>query len=79
MLPIVSTMLMPSRLAEGDVPLWQLVVAIVTTVVAAVLLVRVGGPDLRADAAAHRPQDRFGRRCGRAEADCAETRRPGKP
>lgn len=41
MLPIVSTMLMPSRLAEGHVPLWQLVVAIVVTVVAAVLLVRV--------------------------------------
>lgn len=42
MLPIVSTMLMPSRLAEGDVPLWQLLVAIVATVVAAVVLVRVG-------------------------------------
>ncbi|CAB4684644.1 MAG: ABC transporter permease [Actinobacteria bacterium] len=41
MLPIVSTMMMPSRLAEGDVPLWQLVVAISVTVVAAVLLVRV--------------------------------------
>jgi ABC-2 type transport system permease protein len=41
MLPIVSTMMMPSRLAEGDVPLWQLGVAIVTTVVAAVLLVRL--------------------------------------
>ncbi|MCY7394586.1 MAG: ABC transporter permease [Nocardioides sp.] len=42
MLPIVSTMLMPSRLAEGDVPLWQLLVAIVATVLAAVVLVRVG-------------------------------------
>lgn len=42
MLPIVSTMLMPSRLAEGDVPLWQLLVAIVATVVAAVVLVRLG-------------------------------------
>ncbi len=42
MMPIVSTMLMPSRLAEGSVPLWQLLVAIATTVVAAVLLVRVG-------------------------------------
>lgn len=41
MLPIVSTMMMPSRLAEGDVPLWQLGVAILTTVVAAVLLVRL--------------------------------------
>lgn len=39
MLPIVSTMMMPSRLAEGDVPLWQLGVAISTTLVAAVLLV----------------------------------------
>lgn len=41
MLPIVSTMMMPSRLAEGDVPVWQLGVAILTTVVAAVLLVRL--------------------------------------
>ena len=41
MLPIVSTMLMPARLAEGDVPLWQLVVAIAVTVISAVLLVRV--------------------------------------
>lgn len=40
MLPIVSTMLMPSRLAEGDVPLWQLLVAIVVTLVAAFVLVR---------------------------------------
>lgn len=40
MLPIVSTMLMPSRLAEGDVPAWQLVVAIVVTVGAAFVLVR---------------------------------------
>jgi ABC-2 type transport system permease protein len=42
MLPIVSTMLMPSRLAQGDVPLWQLGVAIVVTVATAILLVRVG-------------------------------------
>ena len=42
MLPIVSTMLMPARLAEGDVPWWQLVVAIVATIAAAVLFVRVG-------------------------------------
>ncbi len=40
MLPVVSTMLMPARLAEGDVPLWQLAVAIVVTVVTALLLVR---------------------------------------
>ena len=39
MLPIVSTMMMPSRLAKGDVPLWQLGVAITTTLVAAVLLI----------------------------------------
>lgn len=42
MLPIVSTMLMPSRLAQGDVPLWQLGVAVATTVLAAILLVRLG-------------------------------------
>ncbi len=41
MLPIVSTMLMPARLAEGDVPAWQLMVAVLTTVLAAVLLVVV--------------------------------------
>lgn len=41
MLPIVSTMLMPARLAEGDVPAWQLAVAVLTTLVAAVLLVRL--------------------------------------
>ncbi|MGA8257933.1 MAG: ABC transporter permease [Nocardioides sp.] len=41
MLPIVSTMMMPSRLAEGDVPLWQLLTAIALTVVAAALLVRL--------------------------------------
>ena len=42
MLPIVSTMLMPARLAEGDVPVWQLGVAIAATLVAAVLFVRAG-------------------------------------
>ncbi len=42
MLPIVSTMLMPSRLAEGDVPMWQLGVAILTTTAAAILFVRLG-------------------------------------
>lgn len=41
MLPIVSTMMMPSRLAQGDVPLWQLGVAIATTLAAAVLLIGV--------------------------------------
>lgn len=42
MLPIVSTMVMPGRIAEGHVPLWQIAVAIVSTVVAAVVFVRVG-------------------------------------
>jgi ABC-2 type transport system permease protein len=42
MLPVVSTMIMPGRLAEGSVPWWEVVVAVVLTVVAAVLLVRVG-------------------------------------
>ena len=42
MFPIVSTMLMPARMAEGSVPGWQVAVAIGTTFVATVLLVRVG-------------------------------------
>jgi ABC-2 type transport system permease protein len=42
MLPIVSTMMMPARMAEGSVPAWQVTVAIATTFIAAVLLVRVG-------------------------------------
>jgi ABC-2 type transport system permease protein len=42
MLPVVSTMMMPVRMAEGAVPAWQVAVAILTTVVAAVLMVRVG-------------------------------------
>jgi ABC-2 type transport system permease protein len=42
MLPIVSTMTMPGRIAEGHVPGWQIAVAIATTVVAAVLFVRLG-------------------------------------
>lgn len=41
MVPIVSTMMMPSRIAEGDVPWWQPVVAIGLTVLAAALLVRL--------------------------------------
>ncbi len=40
MLPIVSAMLMPSRLAEGGVPLWQLGVALAVNVLGAVLIVR---------------------------------------
>ena len=42
MLPVVSTMMMPVRMAEGAVPAWQVAVAILTTLVAAVLMVRVG-------------------------------------
>ncbi len=42
MLPIVSTMLMPGRMAQGDVPWWQVAVAIAVTVAAAVVFVRVG-------------------------------------
>ena len=42
MLPIVSTMVMPGRMAQGDVPWWQIGVAIGATVVAAVVFVRVG-------------------------------------
>jgi ABC-2 type transport system permease protein len=42
MLPIVSTMTMPGRIAEGDVPGWQIAVAIASTVAAAVLFVRLG-------------------------------------
>ena len=42
MLPVVSTMMMPARMAEGSVPGWQVAVAILTTLVAAVLMVRVG-------------------------------------
>lgn len=42
MLPIVSTMIMPGRIAQGEAPLWQIAVAVLATVVAAVLLVRLG-------------------------------------
>lgn len=42
MLPIVSTMIMPGRMAEGSVPAWQIAVAIVATVAAAVVFVRIG-------------------------------------
>jgi ABC-2 type transport system permease protein len=42
MLPIVSTMIMPGRLAEGSVPWWQIGVAVAVTAVAAVVFVRVG-------------------------------------
>ena len=42
MLPIVSTMVMPGRMAQGDVPWWQIAVAIAATHVAAAVFVRVG-------------------------------------
>ncbi|RYJ05692.1 MAG: ABC transporter permease, partial [Actinomycetales bacterium] len=42
MIPIVSTIIMPGRMAEGSVPAWQIGVAIGGTLVAAVLLVRLG-------------------------------------
>lgn len=42
MLPIMSTMIMPGRIAQGEAPLWQVGVAIAATVVAAILLLRVG-------------------------------------
>lgn len=42
MLPIVSTMTMPGRIAEGHVPAWQIAVAIATTVAAAALFIRIG-------------------------------------
>ncbi len=42
MLPIVSTMVMPGRMAQGDVPWWQVGVAIAVTVAAAFVFVRVG-------------------------------------
>lgn len=42
MLPIVSTMTMPGRIAEGHVPGWQIAVAIATTVAAAAVFVRIG-------------------------------------
>ena len=42
MLPIVSTMTMPGRIAEGGVPGWQIAVAIAATVAAAAVFVRIG-------------------------------------
>ena len=40
MLPVVSAMIMPSRMAEGSVPAWQIAVALAVNVVGAFLLVR---------------------------------------
>lgn len=42
MLPVVSTMVMPGRLAEGAVPWWQIAVAVTVTLLAAVVFVRLG-------------------------------------
>ena len=42
MLPISSAMVMPARLAEGSVPLWQLLVAVAANVLAIVVAVRIG-------------------------------------
>lgn len=42
MLPVVSAMTMPGRMVEGDVPFWQVGVAIAVTVAATVVFVRVG-------------------------------------
>jgi len=67
MVPIVSTMMMPSRLAEGDVPMWQLLVAISLTVVAAALLVRLAAQVYE------RTLLRTGRRIGFREAFASRT------
>lgn len=40
LLPVVSAMLMPSRMAEGGVPAWQIGVALAVNVIGAVLIVR---------------------------------------
>jgi len=42
MFPVVSSMLIPSRMVEDHVPLWQIGVAIVVTVAAAIVFVRIG-------------------------------------
>lgn len=40
--PIISPIAMPSRLAAGDVPLWQILVSLALNIVAAFVLVRLG-------------------------------------
>ena len=40
--PIASALVMPSRIAQGDVPLWQILASLALNVLAAVLLVRLG-------------------------------------
>jgi ABC-2 type transport system permease protein len=41
MLPVVSAMMMPSRMAEGSVPAWQIGVALAVNVASAIVLVRL--------------------------------------
>ncbi len=41
-LPIVSAMTMPGRIAEGEAPAWQIALALLLTVITALLLVRIG-------------------------------------
>ncbi|WP_370288886.1 ABC transporter permease [Nocardioides sp.] len=62
LLPVISTMVMPSRLAEGEVPLWQLGVALGGTALATVLLVRISARVYEATVL------RTGRRIGYREA-----------
>jgi ABC-2 type transport system permease protein len=42
MVPVASSMVMPARMAQESVPGWQIAVAIVLTVLAAVVFVRIG-------------------------------------
>jgi ABC-2 type transport system permease protein len=42
LVPVVSAMVMPGRIATADVPLWQVLLALLLNVVAAALLVRLG-------------------------------------
>jgi len=42
MFPVASALLMPGRIAGGDAPLWQVLLALAIAVIAAVLLVRLG-------------------------------------
>lgn len=42
MTPVVSPLVMPGRIAMGDVPLWQILLSLLLNAVAAALLVRLG-------------------------------------
>lgn len=42
MVPVISSMVMPGRIALGEVPLWQIVLALAINVLAAALFVRLG-------------------------------------